>query len=138
MAAVRLLRPITAEVCQIPINLCQCDFSDKGDVHVHNGDLVPWLFTQAAVTGLFQIAKEIAKIQKILVNSFLGMSFDRLMVSQEIAENLRRLIPIIHHRMYDTLIRYIKELSELQIISQNAAAATWRTTAALSAAERDF
>ena len=60
MAAIGLLSPITAEISQIAIDFRQSDGADKGDIHVHNGNLIPGQLTEAAIPGLLEIAEEIS------------------------------------------------------------------------------
>ena len=69
--AVRLLGPVAAEIGQIAIHVSERDCANQINSNVHNGNLVQIKISQGTISGLFDIAEKIPKIQKIFINSFL-------------------------------------------------------------------
>ena len=94
--AVGVKHPVPAEVGHVGVDFRQGHGAHEGQVHVPDVHGLHGLLLQRRIPGPFQIAEKIPQVQIIFVHRPLGVGLDGLMIRQEIQQNFRGILPVVH------------------------------------------
>ena len=95
LVRIRLLDAVARQIGQKTVNLRECHCTQKGNIDICDGDLVQFSRARYEPTIKLQKPQEHPQIKIILIDRSLGMSADRFMINQKVAQHLRR-IRIVH------------------------------------------
>ena len=95
LVRIRLLDAVARQIGQKAVDLRKRHCAQKGNIDIRDGDLVQFRRARCESAVEFQKSQEHPQIEIILVDRCLGVSADRFVIDQKVAQHLRR-IRIIH------------------------------------------
>ena len=91
LVRIRLLDAVARQIGQKTVNLRERHCAQKGNINVCDGDLVQFRCARYEPTVELQKSQKHPQIKIILVDRRLGVSADRFVISQKVAQHLRRI-----------------------------------------------